>query len=69
MKRPLLLLCLMLMITLLLPLRVTAQEESAKDISGTGLVTESSGIPSVPSIFDRKRSDGWKTDENATIKG
>jgi LmbE family N-acetylglucosaminyl deacetylase len=67
MKRSLALLCVLLALSALFPIRVTAQEDVAKDISGTGLVVESTGFPSVNSIFDDKRYDGWKTAENASI--
>ena len=62
-----LLLCFLMAATLFPPARVTAQEGVAKDISGSGLVVESTGFPSVDSIFDQKRYDGWKTAEEASI--
>ena len=55
MKRYLaLMLCFLLSFTLIPPVRVTAQEDTAKDISDARLVVASEGFPSVPSVFDKK---------------
>ena len=68
MKRYLaLMLCFLLSFTLIPPVRVTAQEDTAKDISDARLVVASEGFPSVPSVFDKKRNDGWKTAEEASL--
>lgn len=68
MKRSLaLLLCFFLVLSMLAPVRAAAQEDTAQDISGMGLVVESTGFPSVNSIFDNKRYDGWNTAEDASI--
>lgn len=68
MKRvPALLLCVILTLILLCPLQTAAQEDTAQDISGAGLVVDSTGVPSVYSIFDKNRYEGWNTVENASM--
>ena len=52
---------------LLLCLPLMANAEEARDISGTELVTESAGIPSVSALFDGDRVSGRKTGEGAFL--
>ena len=64
------LLCLFLPLVLLflcLPLSSGAEETDAEDISGINLILHAEGFPSVKSLFDTKRYEGYKTKENATI--
>lgn len=68
MKRRLsLLLCLLLLLTLLPGIPATAEENTAQEISGAHLVTQSSGFPSVNSLFDSKRYDGYYAQDGATL--
>lgn len=68
MKRHLtLLLCLILLLALLPSTQAAAEESNAKEISGQQLVVDSSGFPSVRSLFDTKRYDGWKTEDGAVL--
>lgn len=68
MKRHLaLLLCLILAFTLLHATQAAAEENSAQEISGQNLVVASSGFPSLGSLFDDKRYDGWNTEDGAVL--
>ena len=62
-----LLVSLLTLLALLSPLPASAEETAAEDISGLNLIVESEGFPSVKSLFDKKRYDGWNTQENASI--
>ena len=52
---------------LLMCLPLTVHAETARDISGTELVTDSSGIPSVSALFDGDRVSGRKTGDGAYL--
>ena len=62
-----LLICFFLVLTLLSPLSISAEENTAKNISGQNIVTDSSGFPSLGSLFDSKRYDGWNTADEASL--
>lgn len=60
-------LCLILGLNILSPAVVSADDGTAQDISGAHLVTASSGFPSISSLFDNNKADGWKTGEVASL--
>lgn len=62
-----LLICFFLVLTLLSPLSTSAEENTAENISGQNIVTGSSGFPSLGSLFDSKRYNGWNTADEASL--
>lgn len=60
-------LCLALLLALTPPVPVSAEDTLAKEISGTKVVAESSGFPSISSLFDSKRYEGRTAEEGATL--
>ncbi len=60
-------LTLLLLFSLFPPCCVSAVSDPAEDISGKDLVTEYSGFPSLYALFDNVVTDGWKTQETASI--
>lgn len=68
MKRCLsLLICFAVVLILLSPVRVRADEEAATEISGTGIISEAVGIPSKQALFDKKRYEGYRLDDGAAL--
>lgn len=68
MKRNLsLLFCLILAFSLLPFLHANAEDSPAEEISAQTLVADSKGFPSVRSLFDKKRYEGWNTEDGAVL--
>jgi len=60
-------LSLSMLLPLLLPFPVCAVSEPAVDISSIRLVEKSSGFPSLYALFDNVTTDGWRTQDTASI--